>query len=63
MKNDLTDFERTLLRVINLTNNTNYTYKNLMEWNSSKKVIEGSLQDGEEIYEAIGCFVAIKKTK
>lgn len=60
MKNDLTPFEKDLLKIINLNNRTSYNYKNLMEWSSDKAVVEKNLQEGEKIYEALGCFVAIK---
>jgi len=60
MKNDLTTFERNLLNTINLFNKTKYNYKHLMEWSTSKKVIEENMKTGEIMYEASGCFVAIK---
>lgn len=60
MKNDLTKFEKDLLKVINLNNRTNFNYKHLMEWSSDKSVVEKNLQQGEIIYEALGCYVAIK---
>lgn len=60
MKNDLTPFEKDLLKVINLHNRTNFNYKNLMEWSSNKETIEKNLQQGEVMYEALGMFVAIK---
>lgn len=60
MKNDLIPFEKDLLKSINLFNNTKYNYKNLMEWSSDKKVVEKNLKKDEIIYEALGCFVAIK---
>jgi len=61
MKNDLTKFEKDLLKSINLFNKTKYTYKNFMEWNSNKASIEKNLEEGEKIYEAFGVFVAIKE--
>ena len=60
MKNDLTPFEKDLLKVINLHERTNYNYKNLMEWSSNKETTEKNLQQGEVMYEALGMFVAIK---
>lgn len=60
MKNDLTSFERDLLKSINMMNNKKYNYKNLMEWCSDKKVIEKNLKDGELIYNSLGVWVAIK---
>ena len=60
MKNDLTPYERDLLKVINLYNRTNYNYKNLMEWSSNKDVVQGRIRDGEIMYESLGMFVAIK---
>lgn len=59
MKNDLTSFERDLLKAINFQNGTNYNYKNLMEWSSRKSVVEDNIKEGEIIYDAIGCYVAI----
>ena len=60
MENDLIPFEKDLLKLINITNGTKYNYKNLMEWNTDRRVVEGNLEDGEIIYESFGCFVAIK---
>lgn len=60
MKNDLTSFERDLLKSINLFNRTNYNYTNLMEWSSDKKTVEENLKEGEIIYNALGVWVAIK---
>jgi len=60
MKNDLSKFEKDLLKSINFFNKTKYNYKILMEWSSSKEVVEKNLQEGEIIYQAFGCFVAIK---
>ena len=60
MKNDLTPFEKDLLKSINMTNGTRYNYKNLMQWSTDRKVVEENLEDGEIIYESFGCFVAIK---
>ena len=60
MKNDLTPFEKNLLRFINQKNGTNFNYKNLMEWGTDKVRVEKNIQDGEKIYESLGCFVAIK---
>ena len=60
MKNDLTYFEKNLLKIINLKEGTKYNYKHLMEWTSSKKIAERNLQDGEILYEVDGIFVAIK---
>lgn len=61
MKNDLTSFEKDLLKSINIKNKTQYTYKNLMEWCSDKKAIE--VRDGEIMYEAFGCYVVIDPSK
>lgn len=60
MKNDLTAFEKDLLKAINFNNSTNYTHKNFMEWNTDKKLVEKNLQETEKIYEVLGCYVAIK---
>lgn len=60
MKNDLTKFEKDLLKSINFFNGTNYNYKHLMEWSTDKKTVEKNLQKGETIYEALGVYVAIK---
>ena len=59
MKNDLTPFEKDLLKSINHTNGTRYNYKHLMEWNTKKQSIRKNLKQGEIIYEALGCYVAI----
>ena len=40
MKNDLTPFEKNILKSINLNNNTNYNHKHLMEWNTKKETVE-----------------------
>lgn len=61
MENDLTQFEKNLLKVINLNNRTNFNYKHLMEWNSNKESVEKDLVEGEVLYEAMGVFVAIKE--
>lgn len=61
MKNDLTKFEKDLLRSINMTNSTNYNYKNLMEWSTDKSIVENNLNDDEVMYEALGCYIAIKE--
>lgn len=63
MKNDLTPFEKNLLRSINFLNNKNFTYKRLMEWNTDKKLVEKNLQDGEKVYETAGVYVAIKESE
>jgi len=60
MTNDLTSFEKDLLKSINFTNGTRYNYKHLMEWNTKKETVEKNLKEGELIYEAFGCYVAIK---
>lgn len=60
MKNDLTPFEKDLLKTINLFNSTKFNYKNLMEWDSNKDNVVKNLYEGEVIYEALGMFVAIK---
>jgi hypothetical protein len=59
MKNDLTKFEKDLLKTINTLNGTKYNYKNLAEWSSSEDVVKKNLRDGEIIYKAMGVFVAI----
>ena len=59
MENDLTPFEKKLLDSINFFNKTKYTYKNLLEWSSSKAVVERNLQEGELMYEACSCYIAI----
>lgn len=63
MKNDLTKFEKDLLKVINIANGTKYDYTNLMEWRATEKEIKDNLQDGEICYSALGVFVAIKTNK
>ena len=63
MKNDLTQFEKNLLKSINLFNGTKFTYKHLMEWNTSEDALKSNLKEGEVMYEALGCYVAIKPTQ
>ena len=60
MKNDLTPFEKDLLKSINMINKTSFNYKNLMEWGCDKDRIEKNLKEGEIIYRAFGCYIAIK---
>lgn len=62
MKNDLTKFEKDLLKVINTSNGTKYDYTNLMEWRATEKEIKDNLQKEEICYSALGVFVAIKPT-
>jgi hypothetical protein len=59
MKNDLTTFEKNLLRAINTAHKTNYTHHHFMEWCISEELIKKNLQDGEIVYEALGVFAAI----
>lgn len=61
MKNDLTPFEKNILRAINAQNKTNYNYKHLMEWNTDKTLIEKNLQEGEKLHNVLGVYVAIKE--
>ncbi len=63
MKNDLTTFEKNLLRSINFSNATKYTHKNFMEWSSNEKAVRDNLLKDEIVYEALGVFVAIKPTQ
>lgn len=60
MGNDLTALEKDMLKVINFKHGTKYNHNHLMEWNTSKEAIEENLQDGEEIFEARGIYLAIK---
>lgn len=60
MKNDLTKFEKDLLRSINNIHSTNYDYRNFMEWNTDKSVVEKNLEEGEVIYSVLGVHVTIK---
>lgn len=60
MGNDLTPLEKDMLKVINFKHNTKYNHNHLMEWNTSKEVIEDNLKDDEEIFEARGMYLAIK---
>ena len=60
MKNDLTQFEKDLLKVINFQNSTKYNHANLMEWSNDKKIVEKNLKSDEKIYYVLGCYVAIK---
>jgi hypothetical protein len=60
MKNDLTRFERDLLKAINFKHGVKYTYQHLMEWNTSKEVVLKNLKEGEKMLDAIGVYVAFK---
>lgn len=60
MKNDLIPFEKELLKSINFFNNTNYTHQHLMEWSSNKQTVEENLKEGEILYKALNCYIAIK---
>ena len=60
MKNDLTPFEKNLLRAINFKRGKRYNHTHLMEWDTRKEKVEQGLQQGEVIYEVLGCYVAIK---
>lgn len=59
MKNDLTPFEKDLLKSINRTNKTRFTYRNLMGWASDKAIFDQELKADEVVYRALGCYVAI----
>lgn len=61
MKNDLTPFEKQLLRAINWRHNTKYTYRHLMEWSNVKEVVEKKLKPDEKMYNECGVYVAIKE--
>lgn len=61
MKNDLDKFEKDLLRSLNFSHKTNYTYKNFMEWSNNKSHIKEKLQEGEILYEQDGFYIAIKQ--
>jgi len=60
MKNDLTKFEKDLLKAINMMNNTKYDHNHLMEWSSSIEVVKKNLKPGEKLYKVMGVNVAIK---
>lgn len=60
MKNDLTHFEKKLLKEINTTHGTRFSWKHLMEWSFDKRTIKTNLRQDETIYEVLGVFVAIK---
>lgn len=61
MKNDLNSFEKKLLRHLNKRYNKKYTYKNLMEWSTSRDCINKNLQLGETVFECLGYYVAVKE--
>jgi len=63
MKDDLTKFEKDMLRSINIVNNTNYKHFNFMEWSTDKKHVEGNMKDGEILYTTLGVHVAINPNK
>ena len=58
--NDLSPYERGLLRDLNKLYKTSYTYKNFMEWSASKKIAEDNLEEGEKLYRLLGIHIAIK---
>jgi hypothetical protein len=60
MKNDLTKFEKDLLKSINFKWGKKFTYENLMEWSSSKDVVMANMKDGEELFNTLGIYIAIK---
>lgn len=60
MKNDLSTFEKNLLRTLNFQESKRYNYKNFMEWNSSEEEIKKNLQEGEIMYKVLNYYVAIK---
>lgn len=59
MKNDLTSFEKDLLRSINRTHGTRYNYKHLMGWGTDKFIFDKELKPDELVFKALGCYVAI----
>jgi hypothetical protein len=61
MKNDLTSFEKTLLRAVCVLSGKKYTHLNFMEWSSSEKEIKDKVQKGEKIYSVLGYFLAINE--
>lgn len=60
MKNDLTQFEKKLLRAINTLTGEKYTHENFMEWATSETIVKNNLQDGEKMFNVLGVYVAIK---
>jgi hypothetical protein len=63
MKDDLTKFEKDMLKAINFMNNTKYTHKNFMEWSNDLMQIYKNLSPNEKIYKAFGYYIAIKPDK
>lgn len=63
MKNNLTPFEKDLLRSINRANGTRFNHKHLMGWAADKVIFDKELQPDEVVYQALGCYVAIKPDK
>jgi len=60
MKNDLTSFEKNLIRSINALDSKEYTHENFMEWSNSKSAIEDNLVEGEVMHKYNGFYVAFK---
>ena len=61
MVNDLSKFEKDLLKTINFMNNKNFTHKNFMAWSTDMYEVMKDLETGEKIYKSKGCFIAIKE--
>jgi hypothetical protein len=60
MKNDLTRFEKDMLKSINFMNDTKYTHKNFMEWSNDQEHIRKNMDEDDIMYKALGFYVAIK---
>lgn len=60
MKNDLTPFERDLVKKINWMHGTNFKANQLMEWSTSKKIVEGNLREDEKMYSLTDYHVAFR---
>jgi sulfur transfer protein SufE len=60
MKNDLTTFEKNLLRQLNFIEGTKYNYQHLMEWSNSRATVDKNLKADEKVYEVNGIYIAIK---
>jgi hypothetical protein len=63
MKNDLTLFERFLLRAINNRHRFRFNYKTLMEWSTNKNLVIKNKREDEVIFEVDGIYVAIKPSE
>ena len=56
----LNKFERDLCRATNFIYSKKYKVDDLMEWSSSKEVVESNKRENESVYEVLGVWVAFR---